>query len=325
MLSPTAIIPTSPHMKTGVKPKASKCTVRYMFWTLPFFSAVLLLAGVYLPASGPCAEPVTYRIGSVDERFGVSPSEVAQAAERAASVWEEASGMDLLRQDDQGAIAINLVYDYRQATADRLKGMSGKIENTRSSYESLKLWLGTQEEEFTQKRDTLRRDIDDYNARVRDLNARSEAASRGGPVSKDEFRRLKELKEELDEERRSLGERQEELNSDAEALNDLITLINQIAQSLNLEVVSYNRTGKPLQEEFREGCYEKKGARQTITVYYFSDLDRLVRLLAHEFGHALGLDHNDNPDALMYRINRGQGLALAPEDLASLRLICNGK
>jgi hypothetical protein len=312
-------------MKTGMRRSVPRGCSRPVIWSLTVLFTVLLLSGIYSPEDTPCREPVTYRIGSIDERFGVDAGEVAEAADMAASVWEEASGMDLFREDDGGAVEISLVYDYRQATSDRLKGISGKIENTRSSYDSLKLWFTTREAEFSQRQDLLRHDIEMYNGQIRDLNARYEAASRSGSVSQDVERHLTELREDLDIQRESLRERQDELNGEAQALNDLVTLINQIAQSLNLEVVNYNRAGKPLQEEFREGCYEKKSGRQRITIYHFSDRSHLVRLLAHELGHALGLDHNDNPDALMYRMNRSKSLILAQEDRESLQTLCGKK
>lgn len=298
---------------------------RPVFLALGALLTVVLLAGIYLPSEGPCSEPVTYRIGSVDARFGLGPEEVAEAAEQAAAVWEEASGRDLFREDDSGAVVINLVYDYRQATADRLKGITGKIENTRSYYESLKLWFTTREEEFRQRRNALMQDIDAYHERIRGFNARHESASRNGRIREDLYRDLAECREELDEERESLQSRKDELDGEALALNDLVALINQIAQSLNLEVVNYQTAGKPLQDEFQEGCFEKRNGSQSITIYYFSGHDHLVRLLAHELGHALGLGHVENPDALMHRINRSESLDPAPEDLAALNALCGGK
>lgn len=322
---PEAMIPKSSRMDTAVRQHAHEGSSWPAFWALGAFLAVVILGGIYLPSNGPCLEPVTYRIGSVDPRFSLGTAEVAEAAERAATVWEEASGRDLFREESGGAVEINLVYDYRQATADKLKGITGKIENTRSYYESLKLWFSTREAEHRQRRDSLSQDIDAYNERIRAFNARYEDASRSGRITEDLYRDLTECREELDKERESLQLRKDELDGEAQALNDLVTLINQIAQSLNLEVVNYQTAGKPLQDEFQEGCYQKEGGRQSITIFYFSGREHLVRLLAHELGHALGLGHVDNPDALMYRINQSESLHPAPEDLAALNALCGGK
>ncbi|MGO9139739.1 MAG: matrixin family metalloprotease, partial [Syntrophales bacterium] len=45
--------------------------------------------------------------------------------------------------------------------------------------------------------------------------------------------------------------------------------------------------------------------------------------LAHEFGHALGLKHNDNPQAIMYRLMQSDSLNLAPDDIAALKERCS--
>lgn len=319
------MIPKSSCMNTAARQPAHEGSSRPVFWVLGALLAAWLLGGIYLPPGGPCSEPVAYCIGSVDARFGLGPEEVAEAAEQAAAVWEEASGRDLFREDGSGAVEINLVYDYRQATADRLKGITGKIENTRSYYESLKLWFDTREAEYSQRRDTLSQDIGAYHERIREFNARCEAASRSGRVTEGLYRDLTGCREELDEEREFLQSRKDELDGEALVLNDLVTLINQIAQSLNLEVVNYQTAGKPLHDEFQEGCFEKRNGRQRITIYYFRGHGHLVRLLAHELGHALGLDHVDNPDALMHRINRSESIVPAPEDLAALNALCGGK
>ena len=78
-----------------------------------------------------------------------------------------------------------------------------------------------------------------------------------------------------------------------------------------------------LGSEFCGGDYVSKDGKQTITIYQFDDENRLVRVLAHEFGHALGLKHNDNPKAIMYRLMQSDSLNLAPDDIAALKERCS--
>ena len=56
-----------------------------------------------------------------------------------------------------------------------------------------------------------------------------------------------------------------------------------------------------------------------------SNRNRLIRLLAHELGHSLGLHHSDNPEAIMYRLIQSDSLELAPDDIAMIKARCGGK
>jgi len=284
----------------------------------------VFLAGMYWKQPHPCQEPVTYRIGHVDPRFGLSRKEAAEAVGDAASIWEKATRLDLFRQEPKGIVEISFVYDYRQEAADKLKGISGSIDNTKSSYDTLKARYENLKAEYEQKQASLSEDIDSYNARMQALKAEHDAASRHGGLPEDIYDRLMAEKEFLDSLHESLEARRGELNTAVENMNSLVEAINEIAQHLNLEVVNYNRTGEKLREEFSEGLYEKRNGRQTITIFHFTNRDHLIRVMAHELGHALGLSHNDNPDALMYRLNRSDSLELTKEDIAALQKRCTG-
>ena len=49
---------------------------------------------------------------------------------------------------------------------------------------------------------------------------------------------------------------------------------------------------------------------------------KLVRLLAHEMGHAVGIDHVGDPEAVMYKLNMGENLTATATDLAELNKVC---
>lgn len=103
--------------------------------------------------------------------------------------------------------------------------------------------------------------------------------------------------------------------SKTQQLNQQIKGLNQNNQQLALSANQFNQTFQP--RLFHKGQFNGK----QISVYEFSSKDDLRMTLAHEFGHALGLDHTDDPTSLMYPVIQKQNMerfALAHADQQEL-------
>jgi predicted Zn-dependent protease len=295
---------------------------RNHYGSILFLIILSILAISFLRKPNPCREQITYRIGNVDSRFGLSRQDVSLAVAHAADIWGRAGNHVLFREDSHGSIEINLVYDYRQEAADKLKTLSYRIDNTKGSYDELKNVFERMKSEYDQKHDELERDYQMYNRRVVAFNTEVEANRH--QVSEETYRRLMMEKDELSSLSESLNSRKEELKGSEETLNSLVVVINQIAYNRNLDIVNYRDAGKKLGNEFCEGIYLRKNGKESINVYQFDSDTKLIRVLAHELGHALGLAHTENPQAIMYRLMQTDSLILAPEDIAALNNRCNG-
>ena len=293
-------------------------------WKFFFLTGLLIiLAVIFLWTPKPCQETITYRIGKVDERFGLSRQEFAMAVNMAAAMWGKPLARELFREDSQGIIEMNLIYDYRQESSDKLKKLNYKIDNTKTSYDDLKVRLENLKEEYNQRNIVLTNDFNSYNLRVNAFNANVDYWNKHGGINESIHNKLTQEKNELISMQEKLNVQQNDLKRLADTINSMVVVINEIATNINLDSVDYQNTGDALGREFCEGFYESKNGRQTINIYQFDNNYRLVRVIAHEFGHALRLNHSIDPQTVMYRLIQSDTIELSPDDIAALHRRCN--
>lgn len=137
-----------------------------------------------------CDKPLLYRVGSLDERFGMSNQDVLDALSEAASIWENALGRKLFQEDSYNGFAINFVYDYRQEATDKMKKIIGNIDNTKSSYYSVKSQFESLKSEYTQKVSAYSAEVNSYNASMKAFNAKNDSIYKKGNVSQQVYEQL---------------------------------------------------------------------------------------------------------------------------------------
>lgn len=295
-------------------------------WRALFLLGIAVaLVVVFLRMPKPCREPLTYRLGHIDERFGLTRWEFSMAVQKAAAIWGQPLSRELFREDPRGAIEISLLYDYRQETADKLKMLNYKIDYTKDSYDNMKLRLERLRSEYEQKRSALDSDLNSFNARINAYNAEIEAWNRRGGAPENIRNRLMSGKSELNAERERFNILQDEARRMVDEINSLALVMNEIVAVQNLDVVRYRDVGSRLGGEFQEGYFEHKKGNKSIKIYHYNNDTKVVRILVHELGHALGLEHSANPDAVMYRLNQSDKLELTADDIAALKARCKAK
>ena len=101
--------------------------------------------------------------------------------------------------------------------------------------------------------------------------------------------------------------------------------MNYIEDKLNelREIKTHSENKYTVKEaEQSNEIYFSDGKNAEIDIYEFSNREKLVRVLTHELGHALELEHVEDEEAIMYKFNHDNNQTLTEADLAELRVKC---
>jgi hypothetical protein len=242
----------------------------------------------------PCSRPITYSIGSFDDRFGISREAFIKNLSEAETIWETAADRNLFEYKDGGKLIVNLIYDYRQASTQQLSTLENTIDSAQMRYTSLKA-------EYTRLKAKVAAEKAELEAMVRSFESQKKRNAEQAAV---------------------IRAKQEAVNRDIDALNSTAATLNALAKELNLTVDAYNDISTSAGEAFDEGEFASDKTGERINIFQYSNGIKLDRVLAHEFGHALNMGHVENNQSIMYYLNSGTSFELTEQDMGELIRIC---
>lgn len=270
--------------------------------TLIFFTIILIVASKLYPASfeklytfSYCDQPISYRVDTIDSRFGLSRDGVLSDVADAAQIWNSAEGKNLFILDPKGDLSINLIYDERQYLTTKISQMENTVQSEKQS-------LKPQVAEF-QKQSA------DLSQKIAALNAEVEMWNSKGGAPEQEFDKIIQKQQELKAEEERLNVMAKSLNMSANEYNSQVNLLNNNIKNFN----------NALEQRPEEGIF--KGPENRIEIYFSNNKAELIHTLAHELGHALGISHVANKKAIMYS-KTSQTLVPTDEDIAGLKNVC---
>jgi hypothetical protein len=290
-----------------------------------FYRAPLLVLASQLQQRAiPCVRPVTYSIGTIDPRFKITRDEFLKQTDMAADMWNKGANRNLLAYDEHGTVKINFVYDDRQKVTQRLNAIDSSIDESESNYQANKSQYDSLYQDYLAKKETFLTLKQRYGAALSAYNAEVAQWNAKGGATQSVAAQLAAKRASLD----NLAQQEQgaltAVNAAARASNQAALTLNSAADDYNASAATYNAVSQTLGSEFEEGQFVSTGWEEHIDVYQYNDAHTLRQLLAHELGHALGLDHVEDPQAVMYYLNSSTLDRITADDLSALDKKCGG-
>lgn len=273
-----------------------------------------------------CQKPIKYSIGNIDPRFNLTEAELLNDLKQAEKIWESPTNKQLFEYSPSGDLKINLIYDDRQGVTDSLRKMGTAIGGDQSAYDMIKTKYDSLVVSYNKAKAQLETLIATYNADKSSYEKDVNYWNSHGGAPRAEHDALEQRRVALNNQVTIINQTKDSFNALVENMNSKRTELNKLAATLNIQVNTYNNVGSSNGKEFGEGEYVKDASGTAINIFQFNDTNQLEIVFAHELGHALGLEHVDNPKAIMYYlINESISKELTMDDLVALEKVCGSK
>lgn len=273
----------------------------------------------------PCQQPLTYQFGDIDPRFDITKDKLIQIMKEVETVWATAMDQPLLEYKKNGKVVIHLIYGEEQQRTEAEQLLTKKIQIKKDQIAILEEEYEHLSSNFQQKRKVFQDILSEYNKQAREY---SELAKKwkGKGVTAQTYKRLEEMEEKVKQLRSVVERKRDNLETLRQKTNAKSAQLNRLINIQNEMITEYNKRFG-VAKKFNQGRYIKKGDSERINIFQFSNLAQLKTVLAHEAGHALGLDHvHRTPKSIMFPIMGDQNifdLSLTDEDIAAIKNRCN--
>lgn len=250
------------------------------------------------PAASTCQIPIRWRLATLDEKFNLSSPQALESIRAAAQAWNQQLGVNVFIEDAENGFPINFIYDERQQ----------------------QLLAGQR----------LVRNVDRYDEYLQQLSADLTQLSSDHQQQLAAFERQKQqFSEQLARrtlDAQSAQQQQAELQIQADGLNALAQKINDKNKHLQQSVQDRNQllqdAAPPSVKIAEVGLLIRTGTMLEMRIFAYRDAPTLQQTITHEFGHALGIDHLPQTEAIMHEMLSGEQQQLTAADVSAAQQLC---
>lgn len=246
----------------------------------------------------PCDKPITYRVDTVDPKFNLSRDKFVADVQEAANIWNKQTGKNLFSYDANGKVSVNLIYDERQAQSNQISALDNQLNSQKGQLDAQIADYKTQVVNFKNR-------LGQHNTTVQSWNQQ-------GGAPQEEFDKLEKERVDLQSQADQLNSLAKKLNLSSENYSLGVGKLNNAINTFNAEL-----TNKP-----EEGIF--MGDQNRIEIYFGNNQPELVHTLAHELGHARGIDHNADQKSIMFAYT-SKTVKVTHADINELNAVCRDR
>lgn len=262
--------------------------------------------------SHPTDNRLRYRISEIDPRFGISHEQAIRLSEEAVNIWTLGTGKQYFVYDPKAKLTINFHYDERQQETTARLAEEKIIQHDQAHWGAKNSDVHTLRQEIDRVNALLNTKKVEYAMQVQNHNEQVARINQSGGASASQRQAFAQNRQFLEQQMHHLQFEIDTYNSKIHQLNMQVDELNQINQNINTSIQNFNTRFKP--HLFDKGNFDGRN----INIFEFQSEGDLRLTLAHEFGHALGLKHHEDPQGLMHPMMQDQeqhNFRLLPTDL----------
>lgn len=293
--------------------------MRFQF--LALLCMTLAAAGTfwYRTTENICPIPLSYHIGVIAPEFNLSPEKARDYLTDAEKVWEKEIDRELFTYDENNGVAVNFIFDERQALAESQLIQKAELDKNKAENQELLATIDNLRKQYDADSKTYQEKVTAYETKLSAYNDKVNSYNDRGGAPSEVFAKLEKEKTALSRESGALNITSDKLNELAQKINELSQKSGEIVDVYNNEVKLYNDEFG-FSREFTQGDYQDR----VINIYKFSTDNEVRKVLAHELGHSLGIDHVEGDSSIMYYLLKDTISApvLSSEDRAAFTALC---